>query len=167
MEIAPAELVLDIIETDEAFARAIFSPHHLKSNGKDLKPNAFYSPRGKNEVSVNRTKFCTGHFCKNKARAMERPESTPPKIFRGFALVAHGILTQAGAFVRSSKQVDDAAHADIYYPENNPNEYGQPQTAELNSIVDTFLPHTKYFADPNAESDKWDGEVFWSFGFPS
>jgi hypothetical protein len=114
MDIAPVELIPDFIEAGEVFVRAIFSPYHLKSNGKDLKPNAFYCPRDKNEVSVNRVKFCNGHFCKRKAKIIERPEQNPPKLFRGFATIAYIAISEAGAFAKSSKQKDDAAHADIF-----------------------------------------------------
>ena len=160
MEIAPAELIPDILEEDEAFARAIFTPYHLKSNGRDVKPNAFRSVGG---VSVNRTKFCTGFFCKRKAKTIERLDANPPKIYKGFAVVTLIELSRAGGVVRSSKQADDSAHADIYYLDKNGYEYGQPQSAEVNSIIDAFISHIKYFADPNSGSNTWEGEVFWTF----
>jgi len=162
MEIAPNELIPNLIDEGEAFARAIFSPYHLKKNGIEIKPNAFRF----SEISVNRTKYSTGNFCKSKAKKIEHPEANPPKVYRGFAVVSYIALSQAGAFVKASKQIEDAAHADIYFPESAPDEFGRPQSAEMNSIVDTFLPHTKYFADPSPALPTWEGEIFWVFRTP-
>ena len=95
------EIPIDI-DDKETIVRAIFQPYHVNKKGK-LKPEAFKSPVGKDEVYVIRHTYMGTGFCKRKAKEIEAigKEKGQSKTYKGLAsLKAFDIRSVGSDLVR-------------------------------------------------------------------
>lgn len=144
-------------EKGEKLTRIIFSPFHIDTKNNRLKPAAFKSPSGKDEVSVTRINYTDAHFCKKEGKKMETSEKT----FQGLATISYEKVVELGAFVRVSKLNTNPFHADIYY--GMILERGESAPAELNLTLKNISQFAKYFKDINPNSETWEGEDITEF----
>jgi hypothetical protein len=122
-----AEIPIDIPDL-ETVARGIFSPYHLKGN----KPiwQAFRPPPASTDVSVMRRDHMGHDACLERGRSMGAPQSSPPKLFRGLALICAMNVRAAGSDVVDSRQCFPG-HADIQHKFSSPPPGVLPTPAEL------------------------------------
>lgn len=97
------------IADPEAIVRGVCSPYHVNSKGK-LRPEAYKSPAGIDEVSVMRADWIGSDMCKHRAKELE--DATKNKIYTGLAVLSAQQIRQLGAEVMDSRHVFEG-HADI------------------------------------------------------
>lgn len=99
------------VDDAETTVRAIFSPYHLKKD--KLQPQAFSSPPGSDEVSVSRRWYVYVWLAKAYAkRWVQSLHSSPPKAYRGFAIVEVSKVREIGSNIVDSR-IEYLGHADI------------------------------------------------------
>ncbi len=148
------EKLLNTFAKDEKIARSIFSPINISKKGDKLKPNAFKTPAGIDEVSVNRLSFSSPDFCKKISKTIENPEYD--RNYFGIAMLYKKEIDNCDCSVVYSPQHGNNFHADIkigYIPER-----GQPLPAEFQKKVKDLSNTARLFKDPNPESLKWEGD---------
>lgn len=101
------------IDDVETTIRAIFSPYHLKKDR--LTPRAFTSPPDVDQVSVSRRQYVDVWLAKAYAkRWAQELTATPPKTYRGFAILEVATLRKTEADVVDSRE-EYLGHADIVH----------------------------------------------------
>jgi hypothetical protein len=144
------------IDDSEKIVRAIFSPINIKisNNKQSIKPNAYRSPSGKDEVSVLRQDYCSPTFCKQYAKKSHDPENR--RTYFGFGLLTAAKIRRFDANVVYTPKIDNDYHADItigYIPQK-----GEELPAEYQLIIYKMANASKFYIDPNPSSNKWEGE---------
>ncbi len=150
--------VPNIIESEEKIVRSIFSPVNVTTNNK-LRTNAFKSPGGIDEVSVNRLDFTTPHFCKGLSKKNESPESK--RTYFGLALLKAFEIRDSEAEVKHSPILGNADnynpfHSDIIvgYVKGK----GEQLPAEINYKITQLTNKARFYKDPNPENTEWSGD---------
>lgn len=148
----------DFQET-EKISRTIFSPINLKANLK-LKNNAFTTPAGMDEVSVNRLDFTTSHFIKKISKMIASPEAD--RSYYGIAILDVGDIYKCNSSIvyspnfiqEKSEKVENPYHSDIKI--GFVKEQGKPLPAEFNYKVDSMVKLARFYHDKNPESEHWE-----------
>lgn len=146
------------IDDPEVIVRAIFEPYHEKK-GK-LKPAAFRSPPGKDEVSVIRQSYMGTQFCKRKAKEIEAEirKQDQNKKYRGFAVLQASQIRSVKSEVIDSRE-QFLGHADIKHGVIL--ERDEPLQSEAKMNLDerlkTLVSLTNYFQDQNPDEENWSG----------
>lgn len=146
------------VDDSEVIVRAIFEPYHVKK-GK-LKPAAFRSPPGKDEVSVIRHSYMGSDFCKWKAKEIEAEirVKDPNKTYRGLAVVKASQIRDVESDVIDSRE-EFFGHADIKH--GIVLEKDEPPSANvkmaLDQRLDKLVKLTNYFEDPHPNDNRWSG----------
>ena len=144
----PESLPIKIVD-DECLARAIFSPYHIRSNGK-IKPEAFKAARGRNDVSVNRLLALTFSTCK-KCAALIGGDGK----FKGFAVLTVNLVRMQKSDVVDSREYY-WGHADIIH--STILEKGVPAPPEFNLGLKKLAKAAQFYVDPDPAIEKWTGE---------
>jgi hypothetical protein len=141
----------------EAIARGICTPHHVKKNGT-LKPGAYWPPNDTDEVSVMRACWIGSNGCKRHSKTLERPLETPPKIYRGLAILSAKQIREAGAQIIDTRHIFEG-HADIKHgivPSK-----GEPPPPEmlqaLQTRAKTLATLALYYPDLDPQAPRWSG----------
>jgi hypothetical protein len=99
------------IESSELLIRAILSPYHVKK--KKLQRGAFDAPPDSDEVSVSRRRYVSPWLSKAYAkRWVQRPDGSPPKIYKGLAFISADVIRALKSEVVDSRS-EYLGHADI------------------------------------------------------
>lgn len=144
------------IDDSEKIVRAIFSPINIKisNNKQSIKPNAYRTPPGKDEVSVMRQDYCSPTFCKQYAKKSHDPKNR--RTYFGFGLLTAGKIRSVDANVVYTPKVDNDYHADItigYIPQ-----MGKELPAEYQLKVNEMANASEFYIDPNPSSNEWEGK---------
>ncbi len=156
------EIPIDIDDT-EVIVRAIFQPYHVNKKGR-LKPKAFQSPAGKDEVSVIRHTYVGTYFCKCNAKEIEAngnigKEKNQLKTYQGFAVLKALHIRSVGSDVNDSRDFF-LGHADIHHgivlEPNEPPDSNQAMllNERLRELVEKLAI---YYPDPKPETKQWLG----------
>jgi hypothetical protein len=144
----PESLPAEIVD-NEHLARAVYSPYHIKSNGK-IRPAAFKAASGQNGVSVNRLLALDFCACK-KCATLIRSNGD----FKGFAVLTASTVRMQGSDVIDSREYY-WGHADIIHKIIL--EKGQPAPPEFNLCLKELAQAARFFPDPNPTFDTWTGD---------
>lgn len=142
-------------EDSEKIVRSIFSPINITQDGQRLKANAFKSPSGIDEVSVNRLSFTTTDFCKAKSKKIQNPSGN--RSYFGLALLYKEAIDLCNCDILYTPKGENPYHADIkigYVPQR-----GEPLPSEFQLKVKNLANKSRLFKDPNPFSDRWEGET--------
>lgn len=146
------ELPIEIVD-DENIVRLIRTPSHVKND--KLKPSAFRSQAGTDDVSVIRQTHMGTNFCKSKAKEIMGQN------YIGLAVVVAGNIRSTGSNVIDTRD-EFCGHASILHGVTLPIE--EPPGSELNEFITErcreIIKHTTYFADPDAANAEWTGAEF-------
>ena len=155
------EIPIDIDDT-EVIVRAIFQPYHVNKKGR-LKPKAFQSPAGKDEVSVIRHSYVGTAFCKGKAKEIEAKgnmgkEKSQLKTYKGFAVLKALHIRSVGSDVNDSQDLF-LGHADIHHgivlEPNEPHE--SSKSMMLNERLRLLADKAVFYPDPAPDANQWLG----------
>lgn len=139
----------------EKIVRSIFSPINLKKDGTGLNPNAFRSPAGIDEVSVNRLSYTNADFCKRHGKSIENPSAK--RSFFGLALLYVNQILSTGSEIKYTPKPDNIYHADIkigFIPVTS-----QPLPPQFQKKVRELAEKSKLFRDNNPSSNSWGGSL--------
>ena len=139
----------------EKIVRSIFSPINLNKAGTRLLPNAFRSPPGIDEVSVNRLTYTNADFCKQHGKSIENPGAK--RSFFGLALLYVNQILSTGSKIEYTPKPDNIYHSDIkigYITEK-----GQQLPPEFQKKVRELAEKSELFRDNNPSSNSWDGPL--------
>lgn len=142
-------------EDSEKIVRSIFSPINISKDGTKLKANAFKSPTGIDEISVNRLFYTSLNFCKNISKEIQNPSGN--RSYFGLALLYKEEIDQCNCDIYYTPNEDNAFHADIkigYIPKR-----GEPLPSEFQFKVKELTAKSRLFKDTNPNSSNWDGGV--------
>ena len=89
------------IADEEAIARGIFYSYHIDKKGR-LKPEAYRSPPGKDEVSVMRSDWIGAHVCKHRSKKLE--DKSQNKTYKGLAVLSAKQVAQTGAWLMDTQE---------------------------------------------------------------
>jgi len=147
-------LPIDIVN-DENIVRLIRTPQHINKNNM-LKPSAFRSKVGTDDVSVIRHTHMGTDFCKSKAKKIMTTD------YVGLAVVSAGNIRDAGSKVRDSRE-EFCGHASIMHGVMIL-QSDEPPTSQDNLLITErckrILEYTKYYPDPAPQLDCWTGPNF-------
>jgi hypothetical protein len=138
------------IDGEEKIVRAITSGSVNKTNTA-IRPRAFRSRPGADEVSVIRQTFTGSDFCKAKGR--ERAD------YVGLAVLHAGQIRKAGSEVIDSRD-EYCGHAHISHGivAPPPHEPLSPQdNLALDKKLDALRSAARYHPDPDPGSEGWNG----------
>jgi hypothetical protein len=142
------------IADDEAIARGICSPYHVKK-GK-LQPNTYNPPYDTDEVSVMRVNWIGADACKQRAKELENPAEN--KVYKGLAVLSARQIWDNGAAVVDTREVFEG-HADIRHG-ITPSKGEPPPPEELKALRDrtkALANLAKYYPDPDPAAVGWVG----------
>ncbi len=137
----------------EKIVRSIFSPINVNKAGTRLLPNAFRSPPGIDEISVNRLSYTNTDFCKRHGKSIENPEAK--RSFYGLALLYVRQILSTKSKVEYTPKPDNMYHSDIkigFVPQK-----AQQLPPEFQKKVRELTEKSKLFIDDNPVSNKWGG----------
>ncbi|MEI9958656.1 MAG: hypothetical protein WDM90_20635 [Ferruginibacter sp.] len=146
------------IAESERIARSIFSTINIDKKKGTLKPNAFRTPSGKDEISVNRLDYTTADFCKSEAKRNEMPASD--RNYFGLAILYKHEITDFNFQVvytpiLTPPEQANPYHADIkigFIPEK-----GKELPIELSHKINTLTKIARFYKDPTPHTDSWNG----------
>jgi hypothetical protein len=143
------------IAADEAIARGICSPYHLKKNGK-LDANAYWPPPDSDEISTMRADWIGADACKKRARRLENPAQG--KVYKGLAVLSASQIRQSGAGLIDTRHIF-RGHADIKHgivpSKGNPPPAEKPK--ELRDRCKALADLANYLPDPDPATSTWAG----------
>lgn len=141
------------IEYNERILRTIFSPINLSKDGSHLVSNAFISPKGMDEVSVNRLDYTSIEFCKFLGHRIQQPQNR--RNYFGFALLYNGKIVENECYVKYQPEIDNAFHANI--KTGFVCLKGEVLPLRIKQKVDHLTSAAKLFKDPDPLSKMWNG----------
>jgi len=154
-------LVIPIKINDcETIVRGILNPVHIYQSGPrkgKLKPQAFQSPVGKDEVSTIRHHYMGDDFCKRKAKEINSGKNQ----YHGLAVILAEKVRSAGSYLEDSRNPPNyLGHADIKHgfisvPPDDPLS-GNERLKQIDHIK-RLVDFVKYYADPDPDSCEWTG----------
>lgn len=145
-------------EKEEPILRTIYHPFNFKKDNVTIRQNLYQPPPNSEEVSVNRLKYTTEHFCKKLGKHYANGTN---RNFYGFSyLKAHIIQEQDFSLVYSpilkKKRNDDLLnkfHSDILIGHTViPNE---EIPAEIRYKIKLLTEQSTIYKDSNPDSDYW------------
>jgi hypothetical protein len=144
-------LPLDITD-EEKIVRVIKSPHHIKTDKKTLRPAAFRSQAGTDEVSVIRQAYMGSDFCKAKGKEIATNS------YVGLAAISAFDVRATGSSLHDSR-VEFYGHAHISHGVIvQPDE---PQNSNLNLVLTercrALCKAAVYHPDPKPNVQTWTG----------
>jgi len=146
------ELPTEVVD-DENIVRLIRTPAHIKND--KLRPGAFRSQAGSDDVSVIRQTHMGTNFCKSKAKEIMG------HFYIGLAVVLAGNIRTTGSNVIDSRD-EFCGHASILHGVTLPKD--EPPDAALNEFITErcreIIKHTTYLPDPDIADDEWTGSEF-------
>lgn len=146
------DLPVEIVD-EEKIVRAIADPWHIKK-GKpmELRPAAFRSKRGTDEVSVMRHVHLQTHGCRAKAREILHAA------YVGLAVIRAADIRRLGSNVIDSRS-EYCGHAHIEHGFIEPIEEPLPpeQLEALDDRLRALVNVCTYHRDPNRSADHWTG----------
>ena len=145
------------VADDERILRTIFSPINLNNSKTKISPNAFKSPAGKDEVSVNRFDFTTEDFCKSFSKKIQNPSAG--RTYFGFGALKASAIRSTEAWIEYSPILanpQNLFHSDIKI--GFVKEHGQPLPAEYNFKVKKMTEAAILYSDPDPDAIEWTGE---------
>jgi hypothetical protein len=149
-----SELPIEVSD-EETLVRAILTPAHEKKNR--LKPAAFRSKGGTDQVSVMRHDYLGSDFCKRKA--LEISVNSQINSYIGLAAISAAAIRAAGSTVTDSRD-EFWGHAHISHGIINPPP-NEPLSAEDNERLmerlRKLVASASYFSDPAPSTDTWTG----------
>ena len=145
------------IEIDDAeqIVRAIKSPPHIdKKNPAKLKPGAFRSKSGTDNVSVIRHDYMGSDFCKAKGKASANPFA----VYVGLASISAAAIRSTGSTVHDSREQflghAHISHGLILFPD-------EPPKSEDNLVIQercrALCALATFHRDPEPEREDWTG----------
>lgn len=137
----------------ERIVRSVFSPVNLNRAGTRLLPNAFRSPPGIDEVSVNRLSYADTDFCKRHGKSIENPEAK--RSFFGLALLYVKQIIATNSTIDYTPKPDNIYHSDIRI--GFVSKKGQQLPPEFQKKVKELAQESQLFIDNNPSSGSWDG----------
>lgn len=142
------------IADDEAIARGICSPHHVK-NGR-LTPNAYRAPYDTDEVSVMRANWIGADACKSRAKTLENLNEH--KVYRGLAILSVSQTRQSGAGIIDTREIFEG-HADIRHGiiEKRGEPLPPEELKKLRDRCKALAALANYYPDPDPASEPWTG----------
>lgn len=148
------EIPIDVA-SEEKIVRAIMDGHLNKDRTK-LKPRAFRSRAGADEVSVVRHMYKGSDFCKIKGREIATASRNE---YCGLAVLLASQIRDVGSQVHDSRD-EFCGHAHISHgivvpPENEP--LSPHQNMELDKKLEALRDCAIYHRDPNPAGDAWTG----------
>lgn len=146
------ELPIEILD-DENIVRLIKTPQHIKND--KLKPSAFRSQAGIDDVSVIRHSHMGTNFCKSKAKEIMGEN------YIGLAVVTAAKIRSVGSKVIDSRE-EFCGHASILHGVIFT--VDEPPSAAISEFITErcrqIINHTTYHADPELANDVWTGSAF-------
>jgi hypothetical protein len=144
------------IADQEKIVRAVMSGH-LNKDGTRLKPRAFQSRRGADEVSVIRHSYKDSDFCKAKGREVAAQSGVQQ--YAGLAVLTAAQIKDAGSEVHDSRE-EYCGHAHISHgcvqpPPNEP--LPAREALELEKKLAKLRDSAAYYPDPSPEVVGWSG----------
>jgi hypothetical protein len=146
------------ISNEERIVRTLYSPINFNKKNGNLQNNAFQSPAGKDEVSVNRLNYTTATFCKELGKKFENPSKN--RSYKGFAVLDASEIRIVDAEVLATpineNNLKNPFHGDIKigYIKTK----GNPLPSEYNRKVRRMKDISRLYNDPKLNSEKWEGE---------
>jgi len=148
------------ISDEEMIVRAIFSPYHVDTKTRKLKPAAFDPFRETDEISVMRASILGPHRCKARARKLEDPANR--KAFSGFAVLSVREIRNTSMAVVDSRKDNFLGHADIKTGVIMPKR-GVPKEPEqiraLRAVTSELVSKSRYCSDPYPKRRGWAGDA--------
>ena len=144
------------VASDERIVRAIMCPDHLNKSGTRLRPSAFRSRPGTDEVSVIRQTHNGSDFCKAKGREIAARSG---RRYTGLAVLIANQVQRAGSEVYDSRE-EFCGHAHISHGiiQPPPNEPLPPlENIELDKRLGILRDSAVYYPDPSPEAERWTG----------
>ena len=135
----------------------IVTVSHVNDSRTKLKPRAFRSRPGYDEVSVIRHTYKDANFCKAKAQELT---ATSGIEYVGLAVLVVQRVRAAGSEVHDSRE-EFCGHAHISHGimPGTPNEPLSPEdNLTLDKRVEALCSAAKYQRDPQPEAENWAGE---------
>ena len=150
---------LPIEVTDgEKIVRAVMCPSHLKKDNKTLKPAAFRSKAGTDEVSVIRQTFMGSDFCKSKAKEIANGSTVIQ--YAGLAVLQASEIRSTGSTVQGSRDEflghAHISHGFILQADEPP---GSADNLAVTERCRTLISLAKYHADPQPDAQGWTGPL--------
>lgn len=141
------------IKDDENIVRLIRAPQHINKRN-ELRPAAFRSQAGTDDVSVVRHRHVGTDFCKAKAKELMKES------YIGLAAVtAENIRLSTSSVVDTREEY--CGHASVMHGMITP--LDEPPESETNMLITercrSIVKKTTLHLDPNPESDNWTGVV--------
>lgn len=138
----------------EIIVRAVMCPSHVKPNRLALKPAAFKSKPGTDDVSVIRHTHMGSDFCKQKAKQIANEKAE----YAGLAWISAKDIREATSQVTDSRS-EYCGHAHIehglIFPAGEP-----PEGATFDAITERckeLVKRAKYLPDPQPAEECWTG----------
>ena len=151
------DLPIDLTD-EEKIVRAVMCPSHLKKDKKTLKPAAFRSKAGTDEVSVIRQTHMGSDFCKEKAK--EIASASRVIEYAGLAVLQAGQIRSAGSTIQDSRD-EYCGHAHISHgfilQADEP-----PESVDNLAITErcrALIASATYYADPHPGAEGWTGPL--------
>lgn len=150
------DLLNPSFDSEERINRSVFSTINLTRSQK-LKPNAFQSPKGFDEVSVNRFEYTSSNFCKKIAKPIENP--SVKKLFFGFGIHNHKDIISSGADIIyspiTSGEIINVFHSDI--KTGFVVEKGEQPPSRLTEIRRNLADSCRLYVDADPRGEEWKG----------
>ena len=149
------DLPIEIID-EEKIVRAVMCPSHLKKDKKTLKPAAFRSKAGTDEVSVIRLTHMGSDFCKAKAKEIAGGSAVIE--YAGLAVLAAGQIRSSGSAIQDSREEfcghAHISHGFILQADEPP---GSADNLAVTERCRTLITLATYHADPAPDVSGWTG----------
>jgi len=144
------------ISNEEKIVRAIMCPDHLNKRGTRLRPSAFRSKPGTDEVSVIRQTHNGSDFCKAKGREIAVRSG---RQYSGLAVLVAKQIRSAGSEVLDSRAAfcghAHISHGIVQPPPNEP--FPPKESMELDRRLGILRDSALYYPDPSPEIEGWSG----------
>lgn len=146
------------IADEEKIVRAIMCPSHIKTGKNTLKPAAFRSKAGTDDVSVIRQTYMGSDFC--KAKAKEIATASTSNSYAGLAFLNASEIRATGSTVQDSR-AEYCGHAHISHGiVLSP---GEPPESKMNMFLTErcreIIKRSVFYPDPDPDARAWTGPL--------
>lgn len=141
--------------SSEKIARTIFSPINITADQKNIRPNAFKSVAGIDEISVNRLSHTTIDFIRDLGKGMTNRNND--REYFGFGILIYFEIIECKADITYTPKDYNSYHSDIklgYVPIK-----GKPLPSEYAQKAKNLANKARLYKDPKPESNEWEGGV--------
>ena len=145
----------DRVADEEKIIRAIFSPHHTNKAGNRVRPAAFRSKPGLDEISVMRHDYMGSHGC--KAKALDIEVANGNGVYSGLAVVTASAVRAVGSEVHDSRS-EFWGHAHISHGVviREREATNSRDLERLDERLMALMDHVKFYPDED-RSPRWNG----------